>query len=421
MLKLLTTIIGALIIWYNYKKSRFICSSTVFIACYLLIFILFPVSQTDEYYKNAEMIDIYSLLGIIAFWIGTKCIKDRSKLPITFPVYRTLYFGKIIYVYIVVFIISVVLFIKQVGFTRIYLVLAGAMTGKELALGGDLETSTYGYFTDLMIPLVLILCITAKEKKEKVLSYMALATYVAFTVVFGFTRIFTISILAMVVIFKIRYMPQRKQLLYASSGATILLFLMISMNFFRCMGIGGELTLEQLFDIGYIFESSDFGASYIWFDKLLNIEPPYIRIDTYLKPVLYLFIPRDIWPDKPEQTSMQILKILDPELASEGYSTAGYSVLGEGYAMLGYVGIVLFPLIWGIVCQKLDVAYYRRLNSGYDICIKNVYYYIFAIFIILCGQRGDWNQYLIMVFWFFYLPIYLLSKKTKYQKIQNKI
>jgi len=177
------------------------------------------------------------------------------------------------------------------------------------------------------------------------------------------------------------------------------------------MGISVVLNIEQIFDIGYIFESSDFGASYAWFDRLLNIEPPYIRIDTYLKPVLYLFIPRSIWIDKPEQTSMQILKILDPSLASTGYSAAGFSVLGEGYAMIGYIGIVVFPYIWGVICSKMDIKYYRRLRSGFDNCTQNLYYYYYAVFVVLCGQRGDWNQYLILVIWFYMLPIHVMSKK----------
>lgn len=40
---------------------------------------------------------------------------------------------------------------------------------------------------------------------------------------------------------------------------------------------------------------------------------------------------------------MQVLKYINPMKAASGYSTAGNSVLGEGYAILGYFGIVLFP------------------------------------------------------------------------------
>lgn len=418
MLKFLTTIIGLLIIKDNYHKNRFLSSVTVYIGCYLLIFVLFPLSS-DIVCKNAQIIDVYSFWGIIMYWLGTKMIKDKSNIPLYYPQYRKLHFGRVIYIYCVVFLISMFLFVKNVGISRIKLVLAGDLTGKEIALGGDVETTVYGYFSNLMIPLILILVVSAINRKQKILGYLALASYVAFTIAFGFTRIFTISALAIVVFFKVRYLPTKKQLIYSLFGAISLLFLLVSMNFFRCMGIGEIITADNLFDLGYILESSDFGASYVWFDKLLSIEPPYIRLDTYLKPILYVFIPRSIWPDKPEQTSMQILKILDPSLASTGFSTAGYSVLGEGYAMLGYIGLFLFPFIWGLLCQKFDTQYYRRLNSGYDNCIQNLFYYIFAVFIILCCQRGDWNQYLFMVIWFFYLPIYLLSKKERCQCVNN--
>ena len=107
---------------------------------------------------------------------------------------------------------------------------------------------------------------------------------------------------------------------------------------------------------------------------------------------------------------MQVLKYINPMKAASGYSTAGNSVLGEGYAILGYFGIVLFPFLWGTVCGKLDKRYYRRLKSGADHCLQNICYYIFAVFIVISGQRGDWCQYMTIVIWFYMLPMYIMSK-----------
>ena len=411
MFKLVISFVVFILLKNSYDNKRFISSTTVFSACYFLIFVLFPLNNTTEIIRHGELIDVLAAVGIVAFYLGQKCVKDTSNHIVNPQYVRIVGFKKAFWVYLFVFIISTFLFIRQVGISRIVLILSGSMTGKELNLGEDISTTSYGYFTDLLIPLTMILCVTAKKKKEIVFSYIALFAYVTFTIVFGFTRIFTISILAMFVVYKIRYLPQKKQLMYSLYGASLLLILLVCMNFIRCMGVGGELDMSQIFNIEYILESSDFGYSYIWLDRLLDINPPYIRFDTYFKPIFYVFIPRSIWPNKPEQTSMQILKILDPALASTGYSTAGYSVIGEGYAMIGYVGVFLFPFIWGLLCGKFDIKYYRRLKSGYSNCIQNLYYYFFAVFVVISGQRGDWNQYMIIVIWFYMLPIYMLSKK----------
>lgn len=413
MIRIIISLILILIIVNCYKKGRFLSSTTLYCGCYFLIFIFYPICNTEEIYKNSDIIDLYALAGIIAFVIGSSLIKDKSNIPIKYDEIRIIDFSRAKKAFIIIALFSSFIFVKQVGLGRVTLVLAGELSGKQLQLGEEIGMTTYGYFIDIWIALIMAMVFTARDRKEKMISFLALCLYVVFNLLFGFTRIFTISILAMVVFHKARYLSLKKQFIFSSVGVFALMMFLVTMNFIRCFGIGQEISFEKIFDIGYIFESSDFGASYVWFDRLLNIDPPYIRLDTYLKPILYLFIPRSIWPNKPEQVSMQVLKILDPGLAATGYSTAGYTVLGEGYAMIGYVGIVVFPLIWGMVCKYLDTCYYRRKNSGYNCCIQDLYYYIFAIFVIISGQRGDWNQYLIIVFWFYMLPIRLLSKKKK--------
>ena len=102
--------------------------------------------------------------------------------------------------------------------------------------------------------------------------------------------------------------------------------------------------------------------------------------------------------------------MLNPALAQTGYSTAGNSVLGEGYAVFGWIGIALFPLIWGIVCTLLDRKYYFKLLTNEDKSMWVIGYYIFTAFIIISCQRGDWSQYGTIIVWLFILPLLLASK-----------
>ena len=109
---------------------------------------------------------------------------------------------------------------------------------------------------------------------------------------------------------------------------------------------------------------------------------------------------------------MQVLKQINPGLAATGYSTAGNSVLGEGYAVFGLVGIFLAPFIWGVVCTVLDESYYNRLEEGKDQSIWTIAYLIFAVFVVISGQRGDWSQYMTIVLWFYLLPLYCIGRRV---------
>lgn len=298
--------------------------------------------------------------------------------------------------------------IRILGISGILSIISGTTTSKQFSLGNS-ESSSYTLTVHLLVPCILCLWMTAESKKQRVNSIVCLCLYMLLTILFSFTRIFLISIFAMILIYEIRNKSKREQLfllIFAVAGLTLLL---ASMNFLRTFGLNTERSFKDMLDLDYLFESTDFNFSYYWFNELLKVKSPYINPIVYLKPI-FAFIPRSIWTNKPEPLSMQVLKYINPAKAATGYSTAGNSVLGEGYAMFGYFGMFLFPFLWGTVCGKLDKRYYSRLNSGEDHCLQNICYYIFAVFIIISGQRGDWCQYMTIVIWFYILPMYFMSK-----------
>lgn len=415
MIKFLILLFCTSILGYNIKRRQLISSSTIWIVCYILIFVICPLFDHRHVFRNADLIDVYALIGIVAFFVGNVffrrvVLKDRvAELNgnYMFPTYQFA-----LKCFWVVCVFTFLLMIARHGSSMFVNIVSGNMTSKKIMHSTEVGADVLGMLCQMLIPCLLAVWMSADTYKKKIHSLICLCVYISYSVMFSFTRIFMISVLAIILIYEIRNFTLKKQSIILSLGVSCLFIFMVSMNFIRCHGLGKEIDAKTLFDVDYMFESSDFSSSYYWFDKLLSIEPPYLSFLVYLKPFVF-FIPRSIWPDKPEQSSMQVLKILDPSLVKTGYSTAGYSVIGEGYVMLGEVGIFLFPLIWGILCGKLDDGYYRRLHAGVERCYQNVFYYIYAVFIMISAQRGDWCQYLIIVFWFYYLPLYLMSKKYR--------
>lgn len=407
MVRFFTFIIIVLMMLFNYKKRRLVSSGSLWLFCYLLIFVLYP-TVTHDVYKNTELIDICALCGITAYSAGvlfSEKIRIRMKAPILYPKYHIsaiMYWG--------VMVIFFGALIYMLGVSGLVQVLTGQVTANELTFGNaNVNVNILIYIMNLMVPFVLAVWISANGKFQKKMKYFYLGLYIITSIIFSYTRLYLVCVLVIIIFYQVRKLSVKKQTFILAGAVLAIVAAMVLLNFIRYIGAGNINRLSSMLDISYVLESTDFCASYKWFDELLSYGSPYIVPLTYFKP-LFVFIPRSIWANKPEPLSLDILRLIDPELIEAGYSTAGNSVLGEGFAILGYVGIILFPFIWGITCNILDRKYYYRISIGADRCLSNIFYYIYSVFIILSAQRGDWSQYMVIVIWLFMVPLYIVSK-----------
>ena len=414
-MKLLITVFVVFLLWHNYKKGKLISSSTIWVACYWLIFVLYPLYGLEWPTNNSGLIDLYALLGVVFFCIGQFFIesKKNNSYPNKSKQYRFPVFSISAFSFFIVTFLAIVSFISLYGASTVQDILVGSMTSKMIK--SDFRGESAGLeqiLLQFMMPTALATWVSAKSKKQILLKVISLLVFIVVQAVFNFTRIFLISYLVVIMLYELRDKEKNKQVIVLTGGVVIIVALMVTMNFVRTFGFGERLDSERSTDLSYIFESTDFGASYYWFDQLLDYGYPAIFPLAWLKP-LFVFIPRSVWPAKPDKLSHDILLKLDPGLADSGYTTAGNSVLGEGYAILGVLGIVLFPLIWGYVCGFFDRRHYYRLKSGLSNCVSEILYYLFAVFIVLCIQRGDWSQYMITFIYWWIIPLLLISKKEE--------
>lgn len=423
MIKVLILLICLFNLMSLYRENKLVSSSSIWIVCFLLIFVVFPI-YSNNVYNNGRQIDYLALIGVLIFSLGRffghrfvfkyGAISSNNQNNYSIPDFKLSLFFFTIFLTV-----SIYFLLKYIGMDGILSIIRGSLTSKKLNLA-VMSSSTFTFSMHLLVPCILSMWISSKNKKQKFISLIGLIIYTVETILFGFTRIFLITILAVVFFYEVRYIPKRKQLIIVSIASAFLIILLIFMNFVRCLGLSNYSNFSSFLNIDYIFESTDFGASYRWFDELLNYEPMYINPIVYLKP-FFAFVPRSLWLNKPEPLSLQVLKNINPYLASIGYSTAGNSVLGEGFSVFGYFGMFFNCFLWGIICEKLDNRYQYRLSRGQDSNCLNVFYYIFSIFIVMSGQRGDWSQYMTIVLWFYFLPMSILSKVHTKINGRNKI
>ena len=377
----------------------------------MLIFVLYPV-YSGKTFSNSDLIDMCALVGMIFYALGALfgerlAVRENNRRRILVPNFNASYVG--FWVVMVLFVVSIIMKIGTTGFNA---VLQGSITANQLAWSDEISMGNmFIYLLNILIPFVIAVWIQAepKRKSDRIKALVCILLFVGVSLMFSYTRLFIICTLTIILFYEMRNMPRSRQFFIGVIAVLVLTSFMVFLNFYRNLGSSMVGDFWSYINIEYIFESTDFGASYRWFSELLNYESPYIFPITYLKPI-FAFVPRSIWPNKPEPLSLDILKMINPALADTGYSTAGNSVLGEGYAIMGWIGIAIFPMIWGCVCTYLDRKYQYKLSIGEDNGLWIIGYYIFSSFIIISCQRGDWSQYGTIIVWLFILPLVLVSK-----------
>lgn len=96
--------------------------------------------------------------------------------------------------------------------------------------------------------------------------------------------------------------------------------------------------------------------------------------------VLFFYVPRSIWSDKPIGSGAYIAKINKYE-----FSNISMSYLGEGYLNFGYLGTVLFIFILAKFTSSFDYLHWNNLQEKHY--TKILYFYLFGLLFFI--MRGD--------------------------------
>ena len=144
-------------------------------------------------------------------------------------------------------------------------------------------------------------------------------------------------------------------------------------------------------------------------EKLQALPDTYENGET-IRLALLGWVPRFLWPDKPERGGSEFLEKHTGLKISEG-TTFGAGPVFEFYVNFGYIGVALGFLILGFVLRLLDLAAHRALWSG-DLgsfaqwylaglamlsALADVFFIVTAVFTALVvglGLRLLWGHYI---------------------------
>ncbi len=121
--------------------------------------------------------------------------------------------------------------------------------------------------------------------------------------------------------------------------------------------------------------------------------------------VLFFFIPRAVWPDKPIGSGAYLA-----EKMNFSYDNIAMPIMGEAYINFSIVGIVLFAIFFGFICRGLDQVYWMKAKNNDNGLLTHFYPVLIGYFFFM--NRGDlMSSFAFIVSLFFaFLTIHLIKK-----------
>ena len=138
---------------------------------------------------------------------------------------------------------------------------------------------------------------------------------------------------------------------------------------------------------------------------------------------IFFMIPRSIWTSKPYPSGSMLA-----EAQGQHYTNISCPFIVEGYLNFGIFGIIIFQLILGLICRKLDSLYWNKNSKNFGICYKILYPFLMGF--LIYAERGALHPFVVYLFCFCipivaYYGIKLIinqkegSKKKNYDKDVN--
>ncbi|MDC9819008.1 O-antigen polymerase [Pectobacterium polonicum] len=126
--------------------------------------------------------------------------------------------------------------------------------------------------------------------------------------------------------------------------------------------------------------------------------------------IIFMPIPRTIWPDKPESVARLIAENYYPHAYQQGGGQLAGPV-GDAYINLGVIGIFIIWFFLGFISSSFYKYFKRGVLTGgkYEKVYYCVYYYVFLVYFVNC-LRGFASD----LFWTFLVNLLMLAIIKKF-------
>ena len=407
----------------QFMQNKVLSSASLWTFYYFCFFVISPFLLN----YHDDLADEYGLVGILLYFVGyivmsgiiysnKKLGKYASKSIITND--KNLKILERVRINIrLLFAMMLVMMLLYIGTSGITSIISSSATTTKLFASdeGIKSIDLFTYFK-AATGYAMVYLFILKEGKYEVKDWIILSVWIIFYLFFSFTRADLVFVIGMLIAYRCKNINRFKQLFICMAGILLLVLVMNFMMFLRVYGIEKSLNMIDIeVYLLSLANNLDFPIVYRSFASLVQND---ISINplVYFK-VLYAFIPRSFWPEKPLRGSIEIIKELDYSSYVNGIST-GYTILGLPFAVFGILGIILGPFIWGMITVYFDNWYDEKIKNNSLTSIKVfLYWYFSMVFILQCFREGTDVAILNLPFIFIilYTVRYFDIKKIKFK------
>ena len=165
--------------------------------------------------------------------------------------------------------------------------------------------------------------------------------------------------------------------------------------------IKGNIEISNLINV---YNNVDFDAYSMLARAFLYMQDFSITYGKQLFSSVFFFIPRSIWSTKAIPTGQLIA-----EAQGQQFTNLSCPLIAEGYINFGYIGIIIYAVLIGILIKYLDNLYWNR--EKYIITTID-FVYPFCIGLLIFLLRGAFHPVVVYTFSFFlFIIIWRLGSK----------
>lgn len=362
-------------ILYAYFFVRFLSTSFFFLTFFLMLFFVEPVLyylMEEQFQRSIFAVKAYGLLtlcGLPLFLLGHALISRKNSLEFVDITYSEEKIGRVVVLMAIFTAAMIPLLYIDAGTTNI--VSLGRYELKSEGAGLRVIANFGLYVASLLFFFVFV---QAKKKSAGELLVWSLLFVVFEILIFLFyrTRTYLIAHTSAILVgyYYSSYVSFDSGVLRITQNiwvktnkgvigaiGLVLFALAITLRFFRGYLQPGQSTQDFDFNLSDFvrrsIEAGDLGYSVVVFD-LLDLVPEqygYLEGQSYYR-LLFLLVPRFLWPDKPVNTESIVGQWMRPELIGISIPPG---ISGDLFLNFGYFGVV-FMALYGVVFGLIDRA-----------------------------------------------------------------
>ena len=243
-----------------------------------------------------------------------------------------------------------------------------------------------------IIPVICLLFFKLSNKKNNIFELLLLAIVIFNNFPTGIPRflVATVYIPLAITYFKLL----KKQFYFTIGFITSLLFVFPYLHHFRY-----KLSFRNNDFLNFdMFTKLHFDS----YQNTLNvINTNLITYGNQLAGVVFFFIPKFLWEDKPVGSG----HVLAEKIEYVGFTNRAISLFGEGYINFGYLGIIFFTIILALFNSSMDSLYWKHNIKLKAISIFYLFMIPLEFYLLRGGLQASISNIIALLFLMFSVVI----------------